>query len=69
MADCGLFDQQSATVNVAAHVTRRVDIDGLQLLVAGRLAISHSDILHRAAVPSRECFEPRLSGAFTFVPR
>ena len=35
----------------------------------GRLAIFHSDILHRAGVPSRECFEPRLSVAFTFVPR
>ncbi len=35
----------------------------------GRLAIFHSNILHRAGVPSRECFEPRLSVAFTFVPR
>jgi len=35
----------------------------------GRLAIFHSDIVHRAGVPSRECFEPRLSVAFTFVPR
>jgi len=35
----------------------------------GRLALFHSDILHRAGVPSRECFEPRLSVAFTFVPR
>jgi len=35
----------------------------------GRMAIFHSDILHRAGVPSRECFEPRLSVAFTFVPR
>ena len=29
----------------------------------------HSDILHRAGEPSRECLEPRLSVAFTFVPR
>ena len=35
----------------------------------GRLALFHSDILHRAGVPSRECFEPRVSVAFTFVPR
>lgn len=35
----------------------------------GRLALFHSDIVHRAGVPSRECFEPRLSVAFTFVPR
>jgi hypothetical protein len=34
----------------------------------GRLALFHSDILHRAGVPSRECFEPRISVAFTFVP-
>ena len=35
----------------------------------GRLALFHSDILHPAGVPSRECFEPRLSVVFTFVPR
>ena len=35
----------------------------------GRLVVFHSDILHRAGVPSRECFEPRLSVAFTFIPR
>jgi hypothetical protein len=34
----------------------------------GRLVVFHSDIVHRAGVPSRECFEPRLSVAFTFVP-
>lgn len=35
----------------------------------GRLALFHSDILHRAGVPSRECFEPRLSVAFKFGPQ
>lgn len=35
----------------------------------GRLAVFHSDILHRAGVPSRECFEARVSVAFTFVPK
>ena len=35
----------------------------------GRLALFHSNILHRAGVPSRECYEPRLSVAFTFIPK
>lgn len=35
----------------------------------GRLAIFHSDILHRAGVPSRECYEPRLTVAFTLIPK
>ena len=34
----------------------------------GRLAIFDGDIVHRAGVPSRECFEPRISVAFKFVP-
>ena len=32
----------------------------------GRLAIFHSEILHRAGVPSRVCFEPRITVAFKF---
>lgn len=35
----------------------------------GRLAIFHADLLHRAGVPSRECYEPRLTVAMTFAPR
>ena len=34
----------------------------------GRLAVFQADILHRAGVPSRECFRPRISVAFKFVP-
>ena len=34
----------------------------------GRLAIFHANLRHRAGVPSRACFEPRLSVAFKFAP-
>jgi SM-20-related protein len=34
----------------------------------GRLVLFHADILHRAGVPSRECYEPRISVAFKFLP-
>jgi hypothetical protein len=34
----------------------------------GRVAMFHADIVHRAGVPSRECFAPRISVAFKFVP-
>lgn len=34
----------------------------------GRLVLFHSDILHRAGVPSRECYRPRLTTAITFSP-
>ena len=33
----------------------------------GRLAVFHADILHRAGVPSRECYQPRISVAFKFA--
>jgi SM-20-related protein len=33
----------------------------------GRLIVFAGDIVHRGGVPSRECFEPRLSLAFKFV--
>jgi SM-20-related protein len=32
----------------------------------GRLVVFQADLLHRGGVPSRECFEPRLSVAFKF---
>jgi len=32
----------------------------------GRLAVFDADILHRAGVPSRECYRPRISVAFKF---
>ena len=32
----------------------------------GRLAVFDADILHRAGVPSRECYQPRISVAFKF---
>lgn len=32
----------------------------------GRLAVFDADIVHRAGVPSRECFAPRISVAFKF---
>jgi len=32
----------------------------------GRLIFFHGHIIHRAGVPSRECFEPRISLAFKF---
>ena len=35
----------------------------------GRLALFDSEIVHRAGVPSRECFEPRVSVAFIFVSK
>ncbi len=34
----------------------------------GRLAVFHANLQHRAGVPSRACFEPRLSVAFKFAP-
>jgi Rps23 Pro-64 3,4-dihydroxylase Tpa1-like proline 4-hydroxylase len=34
---------------------------------AGRLVLFHADILHRAGVPSRACYEPRISVAFKFL--
>jgi SM-20-related protein len=34
----------------------------------GRLVLFDGDILHRAGVPSRECFQARISVAFKFVP-
>jgi hypothetical protein len=33
----------------------------------GRVAVFDADIVHRAGVPSRECFTPRISVAFKFV--
>jgi hypothetical protein len=33
----------------------------------GRLVVFDADIVHRAGVPSRECFEPRISVAFKFL--
>ncbi len=33
----------------------------------GRLVVFEADILHRAGVPSRECYEPRISAAFKFT--
>jgi hypothetical protein len=35
----------------------------------GRLAVFNGDILHRGGVPSRECYEPRLTVAFKFFRR
>lgn len=33
----------------------------------GRLVVFDGDIVHRGGVPSRECFEPRISVAFKFT--
>ena len=33
----------------------------------GRLIVFDADILHRAGVPSRKCFSPRISAAFKFT--
>ena len=33
----------------------------------GRLLVFSGDIIHRGGVPSRECFEPRISIAFKFA--
>jgi len=34
----------------------------------GRLVVFDGDIVHRGGVPSRECYQPRISVAFKFVP-